>query len=198
MFARLSGKLIHKSTEGLIIDVGGVGYQVQVPLSTYYELGEEGSETSLRIHTVVREDSITLFGFLTEDEKTIFTRVIQVSGIGPRTGIGLLSGLSAAEFVDAVIRADVRRISGVPGIGKKTAERIILELKDKVRTLSISEDFGQAGRGISPLQEDVISALVNLGYQKNRVEKTVAEIIREHDPERFDDLLRKALRKLSG
>lgn len=198
MFARLSGKLIHKSTEGLIIDVGGVGYQVQVPLSTYYELGEEGSETSLRIHTVVREDSITLFGFLTEDEKTIFTRVIQVSGIGPRTGIGLLSGLSAAEFVDAVIRADVRRISGVPGIGKKTAERIILELKDKVKTLSISEDFGQAARGISPLQEDVISALVNLGYQKNRVEKTVAEIIREHDPERFDDFLRKALRKLSG
>jgi holliday junction DNA helicase RuvA len=198
MFARLSGKLIHKSTEGLIIDVGGVGYQVQVPLSTYYELGEEGSETSLRIHTVVREDSITLFGFLTEDEKTIFTRVIQVSGIGPRTGIGLLSGLSAAEFVDAVIRADVRRISGVPGIGKKTAERIILELRDKVKTLSISEDFGQAARGISPLQEDVISALVNLGYQKTRVEKTVAEIIREHDPERFDDLLRKALRKLSG
>ena len=198
MFARLSGKLIHKSTEGLIIDVGGVGYQVQVPLSTYYELGEEGSETSLRIHTVVREDSITLFGFLTEDEKTIFTRVIQVSGIGPRTGIGLLSGLSAAEFVDAVVRADVRRISGVPGIGKKTAERIILELKDKVKTLSISEDSGQAARGISPLQEDVISALVNLGYQKNRVEKGVAEIVREHNPERFDDLLRKALRKLSG
>lgn len=134
MFANLSGKLIHKSTEYLIIDVGGVGYQVQAPLSTFYELGEEGSEVSLRIHTVVREDSITLYGFLTEDEKIIFTHIIQVSGIGPKTGIGLLSGLSAGEFVDAVIRGDAARISGVPGIGKKTAERIILELKDKVKS----------------------------------------------------------------
>ena len=121
MFANLSGKLIHKSTEYLIIDVGGVGYRVQAPLSTYYELGEEGTEVSLRIHTVVREDSITLYGFLTEDEKIIFTQVIQVSGIGPKTGIGLLSGLSAGEFVNAVIREDVGRISGVPGIGKKNS-----------------------------------------------------------------------------
>ncbi|MCK5794021.1 MAG: Holliday junction branch migration protein RuvA [Anaerolineales bacterium] len=198
MFANLSGKLIHKSTNYLVIDVGGVGYQVQAPLSTYYELGEEGSDISLRIHTVVREDSITLFGFLTEDEKIIFTHVIQVSGIGPKTGIGLLSGLSAGEFVDAVIREDALKISGVPGIGKKTAERIILELKDKVKKLSISTNYSGTVLETSPLQEDVLSALVNLGYQKNRADKAVTQIIREHSPERFDDLLRKALKELSG
>ncbi len=198
MFAQLTGTLIHKSTEYLIIDVGGVGYQVQVPLSTYYELGDEGTSVSLRIYTAVRQEAITLYGFLTEDEKTIFTRVIQVSGIGPKMGIGVLSGLSAGEFVDAVIRADVRRISGVPGIGKKTAERIILELKDKIKSLSISGDYKGLEAASSPLQEDVISALINLGYQKNRIEKAVAEIVREKKPERFDDLLRKALRKLSS
>ena len=198
MFANLSGKLIHKSTKYLVIDVGGVGYQVQAPLSTYYELGEEGSDISLRIHTVVREDSITLYGFLTEDEKIIFTHVIQVSGIGPKTGIGLLSGLSAGEFVGAVIREDALKISGVPGIGKKTAERIILELKDKVKKLSISTDYSDTLLEASPLQEDVLSALINLGYQKNRADKAVTQIIREHSPERFDDLLRKALKKLSG
>jgi len=198
MFAQLSGKLIHKSTEYLVIDVGGVGYQVQVPLSTYYELDEEGSDVSLRIYTAVRQEAITLYGFLTDDEKTIFTRVIQVSGIGPKMGIGVLSGLSAGEFVDGVIRADVRRISGVPGIGKKTAERIILELKDKIKTLSISAESIELAAETSPLQEDVISALINLGYQKNKIEKAVAEIIRENNPERFDDLLRRALRKLSS
>lgn len=198
MFANLSGKLIHKSTNYLVIDVGGVGYQVQAPLSTYYELGEEGSDISLRIHTVVREDSITLYGFLTEDEKIIFTHVIQVSGIGPKTGIGLLSGLSAGEFVNAVIREDALKISGVPGIGKKTAERIILELKDKVKKLSISTDYSDTALEASPLQEDVLSALINLGYQKNRADKAVTQIIREHSPERFDDLLRKALKELSG
>lgn len=198
MFAHLSGRLIHKSTDHLVVDVGGIGYQVLVPLSTYYELGEEGSEISLKIHTVVREDSITLFGFLTDDEKTIFTRLIQVSGIGPRTGIGLLSGLSAAEFVNAVIRADVRRISGVPGIGKKTAERIILELKDRVKTLAITGDQKIISSQSSPLQEDVISALINLGYQKNRVEKTVGEIIQKQAPESFEDFLRLALRKISS
>lgn len=197
MFANLNGKLIHKSTEYLIIDVGGVGYQVHSPLSTYYELGEEGSSVSLRIHTVVREDSITLYGFLTEDEKKIFTHIIQVSGIGPKTGIGLLSGLSAGEFVDAVIRGDAARISGVPGIGKKTAERIILELRDKVKKLMISSGYSPSEEK-TPLQEDVISALVNLGYQKNRAEKAVSMIMREHAPEKFDDLLRKALKKLSG
>ena len=197
MFANLHGKLIHKSTEYLIIDVGGVGYQVHAPLSTYYELGEEGSTVSLRIHTVVREDSITLYGFLTEDEKKIFTHIIQVSGIGPKTGIGLLSGLSAGEFVDAVVRGDAARISGVPGIGKKTAERIILELRDKVKKLTISSDYSPSEEK-TPLQEDVISALVNLGYQRNRAEKAVSMIMREHAPERFDDLLRKALKKLSG
>lgn len=197
MFANLNGKLIHKSTEYLIIDVGGVGYQVQAPLSTYYELGEEGSSVSLRIHTVVREDSITLYGFLTEDEKKIFTHIIQVSGIGPKTGIGLLSGLSAGEFVDAVVRGDAARISGVPGIGKKTAERIILELRDKVKKLMISSGYSPSEEK-TPLQEDVISALVNLGYQKNRAEKAVSMIMREHAPEKFDDLLRKALKKLSG
>jgi Holliday junction DNA helicase RuvA len=197
MFANLNGKLIHKSTEYLIIDVGGVGYQVQAPLSTYYELGEEGSTVSLRIHTVVREDSITLYGFLTEDEKKIFTHIIQVSGIGPKTGIGLLSGLSAGEFVDAVVRGDAARISGVPGIGKKTAERIILELRDKVKKLTISSGYHPSEEK-TPLQEDVISALVNLGYQKNRAEKAVSIVMREHAPEKFDDLLRKALKKLSG
>jgi Holliday junction DNA helicase RuvA len=197
MFANLKGKLIHKSTEYLIIDVAGVGYLVQSPLSTYYELGEEGSIVSLRIHTVVREDSITLYGFLTEDEKKIFTHIIQVSGIGPKTGIGLLSGLSAGEFVDAVVRGDSARISGVPGIGKKTAERIILELKDKVKKLTISSDYGPSGEK-TPLQEDVISALANLGYQKNRAEKAVSIVMREQAPEIFDDLLRKALKKLSG
>ena len=137
MIAFLRGRVFEKQPNRIIIDVQGVGYEVQVPLSTYYDVGDVGAEIALRVHTHVREEALQLFGFLTELERQLFERLIGISGIGPKLAIAVLSGIDARELVVAVQRADVARLTGIPGIGKKTAERIVLELKDRLAALAV-------------------------------------------------------------
>lgn len=196
MIAHLEGLLRDKSASRLVVDIGGVGYEILIPFSTYYEIGDVGETVSLRIYTHVKEDTLSLYGFLTGKEKILFTRLIQVSGIGPKLGLAILSGLPVDEFIEAVMGADVVKLNGIPGVGKKTAERLVLELKDKVVEL-----FPEAGEisieGISTsVRSDLISALVNLGYPKKAAEKAVFEALKEGDTHRFEEILRKSLRKL--
>src|SRR5215210_7124447 len=137
MIAQLSGKLIYKQPNTIIIDVGGVGYEVTIPVSTFYELGDAGSDVSLRIHTNVREDSIQLFGFWTAREKELFLRLTSVSGIGPKLAITMLSGMPATELITAIRNNDLARLTAIPGVGKKTAERVVVELRDKLAAISV-------------------------------------------------------------
>jgi holliday junction DNA helicase RuvA len=196
MIAHLTGLLLSKSADRLVLDVNGVGYEVVIPFSTYYDLKEPGERVSLHVHTHVKEDTLSLYGFLTLPEKKLFTQLIQISSIGPKLAVTILSGLPVDELRAAVVRADVHRLSSIPGIGKKTAERIILELKDK-----ISKDGAaapeEARLGVSGvLQSDVVSALVNLGYARNIAEKAVSRALKEGDHRRFEDLLKKSLRMI--
>ena len=198
MIAQLRGVLSSKSADRLIVDVHGVGYEVLIPFSTYYELGQEGESVDLLIYTYVREDTLNLYGFQTEKEKQLFLLLIQISGIGPKLGIVILSGLPIDELLAAVSAADIVRLSSIPGVGKKTAQRIALELKDKISSL-FSELQPEAQRGItSSVQRDVISALVNLGYPKNKAETVVSKVLREGEIDRFETLLKKSLQELSG
>src|SRR5438552_8114820 len=139
MIAYLNGKLLLKSTNLAVVDVGGVGYEVQIPISTYYELGELGSQAVLQIHTHVREDAILLFGFHTALEKELFLRLISVSGVGPKLALTLLSGLSAEELVRAIVTGNLVQLTGIPGVGRKTAERLSMELRDKLKTIPLGE-----------------------------------------------------------
>jgi holliday junction DNA helicase RuvA len=194
MIAALRGTLIEKHPNRVIVDIHGVGYDVQVPLSTFYAIGDAGREVSLRVRTHVREDAIALYGFLTALELDLFDRLIAISGIGPKLALAVLSGIDAGELVRAVRGQDVARLTRIPGVGKKTAERIGLELKDKLGSAL------PAGGAPDPeggdLRADVISALVNLGYQPAAAEKAVnAELRHSADP-RFEDVLRGALRAL--
>ncbi|HXK60265.1 MAG TPA: Holliday junction branch migration protein RuvA [Acidobacteriota bacterium] len=199
MIAWLKGTLFNKATDRVVVEVGGVGYEVLIPFSTYYDLGEPGSCVSLHIHTHVREDALTLYGFLTTLEKRLFTLLIQVSGVGPRLAIAALSGLPGEELIRAITGADVARLSSIPGIGKKTAERMVLELKDKLKTV-MAETGGEiaATSSGSAVQGDVISALVNLGYARPVAEKAVSSVIKELPEASFEDLLRRSLRRISG
>ncbi len=199
MIAQLEGILIEKATDRLLINVNGVGYEVLVPLSTYYDLGEVGGTVSLRIYTHVKEDALSLYGFLTGREKTLFTQLIQISGIGPKLGVAILSGLPVAEFVGAVIGGDVVRLNKIPGVGKKTAERLVLEMKDKLEGLfpELQEGFADgAFGGPSSLKTDVVSALVNLGYAQNTAEQVVSQAFEEGNTDRFEVLLRSALKRM--
>jgi holliday junction DNA helicase RuvA len=194
MIAALRGTLIEKHPNRVIVDIHGVGYDVQVPLSTFYAIGDAGGEVSLRVRTHVREDAIALYGFLTALELDLFDRLIAISGIGPKLALAVLSGIDAGELVRAVRGQDVARLTRIPGVGKKTAERIGLELKDKLGSAL------PAGGAPDPeggdLRADVISALVNLGYQPAAAEKAVnAELRHSADP-RFEDVLRGGLRAL--
>ena len=198
MFARLTGTLNEKSAGQLIVDVGGVGYEVFIPFSTYYELGEVGEKVTLRIYTHVRENDLCLYGFLTQREKDLFGLLIQISGIGPKLGVIVLSGLPADELVEAVLAGDLVRLTSIPGVGKKTAERMVLELKEKLDKLipDLSpEESGKLPRGVSG---DVVSALVNLGYQRTSAEKAVRGVSRERSDAGFESVLRGALNHLSG
>lgn len=198
MIARLRGVLAYKGADRVVVDVQGVGYEVFIPFSTYYELGEAGNTVSLNIYTHVKEDALSLYGFLTAQEKKLFTQLIQISGIGPRLGITLLSGLPVEELVQAIVEGDLFRLNKIPGVGKKTAERIVLELKDKL--LSLLPEFQKEAQRAAPrsLQGDVVSALVNLGYARNTAEKAVGQAAKEPDSERFEELLKKSLRMISG
>lgn len=198
MIGRLKGVLLEKSTDRILLDVHDVGYEVQIPISTYYELKDIGSTVSLHIYTHVKEDSLSLYGFATAQEKTFFKRLIQISGIGPKLGVTILSGLSVEDLVQAVSVGDAARLHSIPGVGKKTAERIVLELKDKIASLfpEVGASAGAALAGSS--QADLISALMNLGYPRAAAEKAASSASREAQTERFEVLLRAALKKLSG
>ncbi len=194
MIGQLRGALIDKRPNQIILDVGGVGYQVQVPLSTFAGLGALRAETTLLIHTHVREDQIALYGFLTTREKQCFELLISVSGVGPSVALKILSGLSLDELIPAVRKGDIAQLRRVPGVGQKTAERIILELRDKAAAVDIT-DLGKAPAG-SQVESDVSSALVNLGYEPRSVERTIEQVRGQNTT--FDALLRAALQRLGG
>ena len=202
MIARLSGTVLEKHVNRVVVDVAGVGYDVLVPLSTFYGLGEAGASITLRVHTHVREDQIALFGFATRLEQQLFERLISVSGIGPKVALSVLSGIEPAEFVRAVMHADAARLTSIPGIGRKTAERITLELRDRLPAIEPSLAAAASGPSTpaSGLRDDVMSALVNLGYQRPAVEKAVdaaAKAAGGAEPPAFEDWLRQSLRHLS-
>lgn len=202
MIAYLSGKLLEKQANTIIIDVGGVGYDVTIPLSTFYDLGEVGSDVQIRIHTVVREDAFALFGFKTLREKELFLHLISVSGIGPKSAITALSGMSADEIISAIRQNDLARLNSIPGVGKKTAERLVIELRDKIAKLSGVASEEVKTEGISQnsgddIYDDALSALLNLGYQRNSAEKVLKQAMQEGTELSVQKLLRKSLQLLA-
>jgi holliday junction DNA helicase RuvA len=196
VIAHLSGRLLRKSPQEAIVDVQGVGYRVFIPVSTFYRLGDEGAPVSLLIHTHVREDALSLFGFESQGERTLFERLIDVAGIGPKLALNILSGIEAPELVEALRSADLARLTRIPGVGKKTAERLVLELKDKLPVLGGAAPAPTIAP--QPVKEDLVSALANLGYSRAEAEKAVDPALREDEHGRFEDLLRRSLRILSG
>lgn len=197
MIAHLSGRLLRKSPQEAVVDVQGVGYRVLIPVSTFYRLGEEGAPVSLLIHTHVREDALSLFGFDSTSERTLFERLIEVAGIGPKLALNILSGIEAPELVEAIRSHDLPRLTRIPGVGKKTAERLVLELKDKLPALALAAQV-TAAASPSPVKEDLLSALANLGYSRNEAEKGIDRALRDDEHAPFEDLLRRSLRILSG
>jgi Holliday junction DNA helicase RuvA len=196
VIAHLSGTLLEKHVQRLVVEVGGVGYEVLVPLSTFYAVGEPGGRLALRVHTRVTDDAIQLFGFHTPLEQRLFERLIAVSGIGPKVALAVLSGIEPGELIRAVRQADLARLTRIPGVGRKTAERIVLELKDRLPA------GGEAGApDLEPsgdaVRDDVLSALLNLGYQRSTVEKTVNGVVRRLGVRDFEPLLREVLKELS-
>jgi Holliday junction DNA helicase RuvA len=200
VIAQLRGRLLRKEAQEAVVDVGGVGYRVTIPVSTFFRIGEVGQDVTLLTHTHVREDVLALFGFLTATEQALFERLIAVSGVGPKVAIAILSGIEAPELVTALRSGDVARLTRVPGVGKKTAERLVLELKDKVQGLAGAG--AEAEARLPPPgapTEDLVSALVHLGYSRSEAEKGVARAVEAAGDEgRFEELLRRALRALSG
>ena len=198
MIAFLRGRVVDKQPNRVIVDIQGVGYDVHVPLSTFYEIGEEGSDVSLRVHTHVREDALQLYGFLTELELRLFERLIGISGIGPKLAVAVLSGMDPRDLVTAVQRADVARLTGIPGIGKKTAERIILELKDRLAHLGPPTTSDAASTLAAPdrLRADLLSALQNLGYHRPQAEKAIESTVQSMTDPTFELALKGALREL--
>lgn len=192
MIAHLRGRLLSKHPNQAIVEAGGVGYDVNISVPTYSGLPSPGSDVSLFIHTHVREDALALYGFLRSQDKQLFEKLLSVSGIGPKLAITILSGMPADEMVAAIKSNNVAALTRIPGIGKKTAERMVLELRDKLDSFGASTTVATT----SPLVEDVISALVNLGYQRGLVEKTVAQLGKGPE-ESFDALFRKSLGALA-
>ena len=201
MIAYLSGKLFEKQANAAIIDVGGVGYDVTIPLSTFYELGEAGSEVSLRVYTHVREDAIQLFGFKSIRERDLFLRLISVQGIGPKLAITMLSGMSADEMISAIRTNNTLRIKSIPGVGQKTAERVVIELRDKIFELSAggAAEEAPAATGLPSGEafDDALSALVNLGYQRTAAEKAIKQAAQEGTETTVQKLLRRSLQILA-
>ncbi len=192
MIAHLRGKLLAKHPNQAIVETGGVGYDVTISVPTFSELPGVGGEVALHIHTHVREDALALYGFLRSSEKVLFEKLITVSGIGPKLAITILSGMAAEEMVNAIRGNDIARLTRIPGIGKKTAERMVLELRDKLPP----EKHGEiaAAPALSAVEEDVLSALVNLGYQRTAAEKALASVSKTGQ---FDTIFRAALAALS-
>ena len=198
MIAHLRGHILRKEPQEVVVDVAGVGYRVAIPLSTFYRLGDDGAEVVLRIHTHVREDALALYGFLTGAEEALFEKLISVAGVGPRLAVNILSGIEAPDLVAALRSSDVARLTRIPGVGKKTAERLVLELKDRMPpSLPALEAPAPAEPPASP-REDLVSALVHLGYSRPEAERGAERALKEDGAGRFEDLLRRTLRILSG
>jgi len=198
MIAFLRGRVLEKHPNRVIVDVGGVGYDLAVPLSTFYTAGEPGAEIMLRVHTHVREDQLALYGFATPLELAVFERLISISGIGPKLALAVLSGIDPRELVTAVQRGDVERLTRIPGVGKKTAERIVLELRDR-----LPKAMEAVATGAPPpapgdeLREDLTSALINLGYHRQAIDNALNRILKDQSESSFQDILRLALKDLS-
>jgi len=197
MIAFLRGRVLDKHPNRIVIDVNGVGYELYVPLSTYYDVGEAGTEIALRVHTHVREDALQLYGFLTMLEQQLFERLIAISGIGPKLAVAVLSGIDSGELVSSIQRADVARLTRIPGIGKKTAERIVLELKDRLAEVAqpAAADGAERSQG-DHVRDDLVSALENLGYHRPLAEKAVDTVRARDGGAAFEKALKGALREL--
>lgn len=201
MIAHLTGTILSKQPNAVVIDVNGVGYEVTIPVSTFYELGDVGAQASLRVHTHVREDAIMLFGFRTSREKELFLRLTSVSGIGPKLGITFLSGTSPDDLIAAIRSNDLARLVSIPGVGRKTAERVVIELRDKIGQLALLDsDVSSAPStavDVDATRDDVVAALVSLGYQKALAEKIVAKVLEVESDRTIEHVLRQALKLLS-
>ena len=197
MIGQLRGRLAEKRPNQVLVDVGGVGYLVQVPLSTYAALGELHTEVTLLIHTHVREDALSLYGFVSSREKHFFEMLLSASGVGPTLALKILSGMSVEELVPAIRGSDLARLTRIPGVGRKTAERIVVELKDRLEAVT-AETERPAASSPAGIEADVISALVNLGYDGRAAETAVGEAKRETGAANFEKLLRGALQSLSA
>ena len=197
MIGQLRGRLAEKRPNQVLVDVGGVGYLVQVPLSTYAALGELHTEVILLIHTHVREDVLALYGFVSAREKHFFEMLLSASGVGPTLALKILSGMSVEELVPAIRGSDLARLTRIPGVGRKTAERMVVELKDKLEAVAV-ESEKPAPSSPAGIEADVVSALVNLGYDGRAAETAVAEAKREAGTGNFEKLLRGALQSLSA
>jgi len=195
MIAFLRGRVLEKHPNRVIVDVAGVGYDVAVPLSTFYTAGDAGAEIALRVHTHVREDQLALFGFATALELAVFERLIAVSGIGPKLALAVLSGIEPRDLITAIQRNDLVRLTRIPGVGKKTAERIVVELRDRLpKAIEAAGAGTPVAAPADTLRDDLVSALANLGYHRQAIDKVLARI---DDGERFEDALRKSLKELS-
>lgn len=195
MIAHLRGILLEKHPNQVILEAGGVGYDITIPVSTFSQLPEAGAEIRLRIHTHVREDALSLFGFSSLEEKTLFEKLVSISGIGPKLAVTVLSGLAAADLVAAIRAGEVARLVRIPGVGKKTAERIVLELRDKLEGAGPSAlpQTLKPGKTLTATEDDVLSALLNLGCQRAMAEQAIAKARTAGAPEEFEPLFRKAL-----
>ncbi|MGB7068340.1 MAG: Holliday junction branch migration protein RuvA [Pyrinomonadaceae bacterium] len=199
MIAYISGKLIDKQANLVIVNVNGVGYEIAIPLSTFYDLGEVGTDVQLRIYTHVREDALQLFGFKTSRERDLYLKLISVQGIGAKSGITLLSGMSSDEIITAIRSGDLVRLTSIPGVGQKTAERIVIELRDKIDLLQAGHAKATAaGEGTNEaVMDDALSALVNLGYQRNAAERSLKQAVQEGSELSVQKLLRRSLQLLA-
>jgi len=201
MIGQLRGKLLSKKPNVLIIDVQGVGYEITIPLTSFYELPGEGNEVTLKIHTHVREDAIILFGFHSLQEKEFFLKLLTISGIGPKLAVTILSGAPVHELAQALAEGNISRLMSIPGIGRKTAERLSLELKGQMSVFMLPEQAETVKAAGTPqtIEEDILSALVNLGYPKPAAEKAISMALREDGTERtFEGILKNALKRLAG
>lgn len=193
MIAQLRGVLVEKHPNQAVVETGGVGYDVTIPVSTFTHLPDAGAEVRLRIHTHVREDALALYGFLTSDEKALFEKLIGVSGIGPTLAVKVLSGVAAADLVNALRRGEVERLVRIPGVGKKTAERMVLELRDKLPAVTGEEPAVPAAETLAPVEQDVLSALLNLGCARPQAEAAVRKAKAAGVSADFEPLFRRAL-----
>lgn len=200
MIAHLKGRLLHKSPVSLVVDVQGVGYEVFIPLTAYYQLPECGATIALFIHTHLREESLKLFGFLNAEEKQMFELLIRISKVGPKIALAILSGMTAQDLTQAVFNNDISTLNTIPGVGRKTAERLALELKDKLSEMNLQPPTTVVAAGNAPgngLRDDAVSALVNLGYKKAQAEQALRKVWRDEARPSLEELIRDSLNCLS-